>query len=110
MTVGLSDYIHIFAKVVRPSGVERPADVLKIKIIDVHAEFGTFAVTDVIYAGLLLVDAIVRLNAAEHGIRKASWVISHLTRFLYITENELLAAYEKDFSRDLGHWRERENV
>ena len=30
--------------------------------------------------------------------------------FLYITENELLAAYEKDFSRDLGHWRERENV
>lgn len=55
MTVGLSDYIHIFAIVVRPSGVERPADVLKI---DVHAEFGTFAVTDVIYAGLLLVDAI----------------------------------------------------
>lgn len=76
--VGLSDYIHIFAKVVRPSGVERPADVLKI---DVHAEFGTFAVTDVIYAGLLLVDAIGRLNAAEHGIRKASWVISHLARF-----------------------------
>lgn len=64
MTVGLSDYIHIFAIVVRPSGVERPADVLKI---DVHAEFGTFAVTDVIYAGLLLVDAIGRLNAAEHG-------------------------------------------
>ena len=63
---------------VRPSGVERPVDVLKI---DVHAEFGTFAVTDVIYAGLLLVDAIGRLNAAEHGIRKASWVISHLTRF-----------------------------
>ena len=49
--------------------------------IDVHAEFGTFAVTDVIYAGLLLVDAIGRLNAAEHGIRKASWVISHLARF-----------------------------
>lgn len=47
MTVGLSDYIHIFAIVVRPSGVERPADVLKI---EVHAEFGTFAVTDVIYA------------------------------------------------------------
>ena len=81
MTVGLSDYIHIFAIVVRPSGVERPADVLKIKIIDVHAEFGTFAVTDVIYAGLLLVDAIGRLNAAEHGIRKARWVISHLARF-----------------------------
>ncbi len=78
MTVGLSDYIHIFAIVVRPSGVERPADVLKI---DVHAEFGTFAVTGVIYAGLLLVDAIGRLNAAEHGIRKASWVISHLARF-----------------------------
>ena len=78
MSVGLSDYIHIFAIVVRPSGVERPADVLKI---DVHAEFGTFAVTDVIYAGLLLVDAIGRLNAAEHGIRKASWVISHLARF-----------------------------
>ena len=76
MTVGLSDYIHIFAIVVRPSGVERHADVLKI---DVHAEFGTFAVTDVIYA--VLVDAIGRLNAAEHGIRKASWVISHLARF-----------------------------
>ena len=72
---------------VRPSGVERPADVLKI---DVHAEFGTFAVTDVIYAVLLLVlvDAIGRLNAAEHGIRKASWVISHLTRFLYKAGDE----------------------
>ena len=85
MTVGLSDYIHIFAIVVRPSGVERPADVLKI---DVHAEFGTFAVTDVIYAGLLLVDAIGRLNAASMESAKRVGLYRTWLAFLYKVGNE----------------------